>query len=74
MKLRAEMVLTILGIVGLSMIVSAVIRIAIWKKVLINNGMITDTVGYIFNGVCMLTMSMVYWIKQYLNKKSYKED
>lgn len=39
-----------------------------------NCGMITNIVGHIFNGVCMLTMSMVYWIKQYLNKKSYKED
>lgn len=65
---------TMFGVSGTFMLVLFTQEISVGRNMLIKDGMITNMGGYIFNGICMVTVSIVYWMKQYMNKKKYKED
>lgn len=65
---------TMFGVLGIFMLVLFAQEISSGREMLLEGGMITNMGGNIFNGICMIIISIVYWIKQYLNKKKYKED
>lgn len=65
---------SVFGFGGCFILVCSIIFLVTGKEVLIDNGMVTESVGHILNGVCMMTIGIVYWVKQYLNKKKFSED
>ena len=69
-----RLLLTLFGIVGLFILGTTLVRIAIGNESFLSNGALTDTVGHIFTGSCMVAISIVYWIKQHFNKKKFADD
>lgn len=69
-----RVILTILGIAGLCIIVMSALRIISRKETFIYSGMLTDSAGQIFSGICMIVISIVYWLKQYFNSKEFKNE
>lgn len=69
-----RVVLTILGIAGLFLVGMSAMQIISGKKVLLDSGVLTDSAGEIFSGLCMIIVSIIYWVKQYLISKEFKSE
>lgn len=63
----------ILGLLGLFIVVATIIRILIGIEAFVIDGSITEAPAHIYSGLVMLTISLTYWVKQFLNKKKYTE-
>lgn len=68
-----RIILTVLGMAGLFLVGVTVIRIVSGKEVFLDSGTLTDSAGRIFSGICMILVSIIYWVKQYLNSRKFKD-
>lgn len=69
-----RVVLTLLGMAGLFLVGASALQIVFGKETLLDNGVLTDSAGRIFSGICMMVICIIYWIKQYLNSKEFEEE
>lgn len=67
-------VLTLFGIAGLFLVSISVLHIATGAETLLYEGKVSDTFGHLFNGICMIIICLIYWIKQYHNSKKFKDE
>lgn len=64
----------IFGGAGLLVLIVSIVRMITGKEFIAHNGVVTDSIGHLFVGICMLVICIVYWIKQYQNRKKYLND
>ena len=60
--------------VGLSEIIVTVVRVASGSIIFVENGVVGDALGQIFTGAAMLGISVVYFVKLALNKKTFGDE
>lgn len=64
----------IFGAVGFLVLITTIVRMITGKESIVNNGVVTDSIGHLFVGICLLVICIVYRIKQYENRKKYLND
>ncbi len=69
-----KFVLSIYGMSGFITLSLTLINISIGKENFFSSGYITDSVGHIFSGTCMVATSIVYWVKQRVNRNKYCDE
>jgi uncharacterized membrane protein YwzB len=48
--------------------------LATGRETLLDGGVVTESIGHIINGICMITICAVYWVKQHLNKRKFIDE
>ncbi len=69
-----RIIISVLGFCGVFMLISKIILLLTNRSYFIENGIITENIGHIFQGLCMTVIFIVYWVKQYINKKNYPDE
>lgn len=64
----------IFGVAGLFFLIATIVRIITGEESVVCNGVVTDSIGHLFVGICLLVICIVYWVKQYQNRKKYWDD
>lgn len=69
-----RIVFTIFGMAGLFLVGVSFMRIVSGKEAFLDSGTLTEVAGIIFSGICMIIVSIIYWVKQYLNSRKFIEE
>ncbi len=67
---RGRLPMAVLGVCGAVLAAAAVFG----ASPLILEGALTERAGELFSGLCMALISAVYWIKQCVNRKKFKDE
>lgn len=68
-------VFTIIGLTGAALCLLSLYHLLTdGTQILVQNGEIRDDAGNLFTALCMITVSLIYWWKQYSNNKKFRED
>lgn len=66
--------ITVFGAGGSYILISSIIFLATGRETLLDGGVVTESIGHIINGICMITICAVYWVKQHLNKRKFIDE
>lgn len=67
-------VMSIYGAAGLFILISTLVYLMQGKLRFLRNGYLTETIGHICTGGCMLLTCAVYWLHRYQNGKMLPEE
>ncbi len=65
---------TVFGLAGLFMLGMRTVFLLNGRDVLMADGELTDVIGYMFVGGCMVALSLIYWGKQLWDRKHPAEE
>lgn len=58
----------VFGMVGLGVLVYTILEVCLWGEGFYQDGVVTNQVGFLVMGFCMVLVCIVYWVKRYVSR------